>query len=80
MLGVGQRTILEHHIVSGKFVLKLRCVAIFIYQNDYFNRVNEQLHNILSKYPILKFKLSIQKVNVSPTRNEIDSKVQILYK
>ena len=40
MLGVGQRTILEHHIVSGKFVLKVGCIAIFIYQNDYYNRIN----------------------------------------
>ena len=35
MLGVGQRTILEQHIVSGKFVLKLGCIAAIIYQNGY---------------------------------------------
>ena len=40
MLGVGQKTILEHHIVSGRFVLKVGCIAIFIYQNDYYNRIN----------------------------------------
>ena len=40
MLGVGQRTILEHQFVGGKFILKLKCIAVFIYQNDYFHRVN----------------------------------------
>ena len=49
MLGVGQRTILEHHIVSGKFLLKLGIIAIFIYQNDYFYRVNEPLYHIIYK-------------------------------
>ena len=52
MLGVGQSTILEHHIVRGRFVLKLGCTAMFIYQNDYLNKQNEQLCHISSKYPI----------------------------
>ena len=73
MLGVGQRTILEHHILRRKFVLKVECIAIFIYQNDYYNRINQQLYHILSKKPIFKVTLSKQKVNVSPTRNEIHS-------
>ena len=80
MLGVGQRTILEHHIVPGRFVLKVGCIAIFIYQNDYYNRINQQLYHILSKKPIFKVTLSKQKVKVSPTRNEIYSHVQIPYK
>ena len=46
MLGVGQRTILEHHIVSGKFVLKVGCIAVVIYQNDYYIKVNEPLYHI----------------------------------
>ena len=75
MLGVGQRTILEHHIVPGRFVLKVGCVTIFIYQNGYYSRVNQHLYHILSKYPIFKVKLSKQKVNVLPTRNEIYSNV-----
>ena len=80
MLGVGQSTILEHHIVSGRFVLKVGCIAMFIYQNNYYNRVNEPLHTILSKYPIFKVTLSKQKVKVLPTRNEIHSHVQLQYK
>ena len=80
MLGVGQNTILEHHIVRGKFVLKLGCIAVFIYQNDYYSRPYSHLYHILSKKPILKLTLSKQKVKVSPTRNEIHSYVQIQYK
>ena len=80
MLGVGQNTNLEHHIVSGRFVLKLGCIAIFSYQNDYYNRINQQLYHILLKKPIFKVTLSKQKVKVSPTRNEIHSNVQIRYK
>ena len=80
MLGVGQRTILEHHIVPGRFVLKVGCIAVFIYQNDYYSRPYSHLYHILSKKPILKLTLSMQKVKVSPTRNEIHSNVQIQYK
>ena len=80
MLGVGQSTILEHHLVGGKFVLKVGCIAVFIYQNDYYNRIYSHLYRILSKYPIFKVTLSMQKVNVSPTRNEIYSHVKIQYK
>ena len=80
MRGVGQSTILEHHLVSGKFVLKFGCIAVFIYQNDYVDRLNQQLHNILSKYPTFQVKLSMQKVKVLPTRNEIHSNVQIQYR
>ena len=77
MLSVGQNMILEHHIVHRRFVLKVGCVAVFIYQIYYFYRVNEQLHHILSKYPIFKVILSKEKVKVSPTRNKIYSHVQI---
>ena len=80
MLGVGQSTILEHHLVHGRFVLKWRCIAIFIYQNDNYERVNEQKCHILSIYPIFIFQLSMQKVKVSPRRNVIHSNVQIQYK
>ena len=80
MLGVGQNTILEHHIVSGRFVLKVGCIAVFIYQNDYYIKVNEPLYHILLKKPIFKIKFSMQKVYVSPNRNEIHSHVQIRYK
>ena len=54
MLGVGQRTILEHQFVGGKFILKLKCIAVFIYQNDYYYRVNEQIYDILSKMQLTK--------------------------
>ena len=64
MLGVGQRTILEHHIVPGRFVLKVGCVTIFIYQNNYYNRIYSHLYHIISKYPILKITLSKQKMKV----------------
>ena len=80
MLGVGQRTILEHHIVSGRFVLKVGCIAVFIYQNDYYNRPYSHLYHILSKYPIVKVTFSMQKMNVLPTRNEIHSHIQIQYR
>ena len=80
MLGVGQSTILEQHIVSGKFVLKVRCIALFIYQNDYYSIPYSHLYHILSKKPIFKVKFSMQKVKVLPTRNEIHSHVQIQYK
>ena len=80
MLGVGQSTIFEHHLVRGRFVLKLGRIAIFIYQNNYYNRIYSHLYHILPKKPILKVTLSKQKVKVSPTRNEIHSNVQIRYK
>ena len=68
MLGVGQSTILKHHIVPGRFVLKVGCVTIFIYQNNYYNRIYSHLYHILPKKPTLKVTLSKQKVKVSPTR------------
>ena len=49
MLGVGQSTIFEHHIVSGKFLLKFGCIAVFIYQNDYYNRLYSHLYHIYQK-------------------------------